>query len=399
MKKIVVYLGVLLFFMSGTIYVTDDFKNLQQPFLLAGIVILILVSGNKYSLRFEVWRSLVTSMYVLWILSICVSLIVRMEPTMIITILGLSLILITSASWLPNALIHADMSYGDMFGVMEYAMISIFIFSFVNYGIRIVRYRGVFGNPNSFGGVVVTFGGILCAKLVFDLNRKQFGFFRIFIDFILVILSLLGTLISNSRTSTITMIVAILVAIVLIVRFAGKKSKRAFFALLIFFIAASAGLIALYCFTDVRSIADPILQKYAYKTSIGNEMGGRDILWGNIIRDFKFFGNGESTTNSAHSTYFSMLDKYGALGCISWTAFVLYGTIRAAIISFSSRNRNLYAYYALFTFLVLALTGITEVMMLKTSMLLAVASIPLLRYDLLTIRTAEDAKSNENEVN
>ena len=398
MKKIIVYLGILLFFMSGTVYVTDDFKSLQQPFLLAGIAILLLVSGNKYSLRFEVWRSLVTGMYVLWILSICVSLIVRMEPSMIITILGLSLILITAVSWLPNALIHANMNYCKMFNALEYAMISVFVFSFVNYEIRIGKYRGVFGNPNSFGGAVVTFGAIACAKLVYDLYKKHFSFLRILIDFILVVLSFLGTLISNSRTSTITMIVAILVAIVLIVRIAGKKSRRAFLAILVFFIVTGAGLVALYSFTDIKSIADPILQKYAYKVSIGNELGGRDVLWGNIISDFKFFGNGESTTNSAHSTYFSMLDKYGALGFIFWTAFVGYGTVRAAIISFSSRNRNPYAYYALFAFLVLALTGITEVMMLKTSMLLAVACIPLLRYDTLSVRTTEDVNSNGNEV-
>lgn len=379
MKKLFFNAGVFCFFLSGTIYVTDNYKSYERVFLLVGIAILFLLSGN-HSLIIERTQSFTRKSYLFWIVAVTLSFMVHFESSMLITIAGLLLIYLTSIKWLPSAMERVGSNYYAVLNILLFSQLGFILVSFTSGGLRLIRFEGIFSNPNAFGGVAATFGGTVMAHFLYSMltGRRRLGV--IIFDSVLLVLALGCCFISTSRTSTVALAIAIAVMFFVVIVKIGQTDANTSTRLLEVLFFGIIILLGLYFFTGFGDLANGVINKFIAKRD--NVLGGRDYLWQTIIDDFKFFGNGEQTTNSAHSTYFSMLDKYGALGFIGWIAFIMSGLLASMRISFNRSNENPLIYFAFFSYLILAFTGITEVMMLKTAMLLAVGTIPIIKYDI-----------------
>ena len=189
-------------------------------------------------------------------------------------------------------------------------------------GLYMYRYQGIFDRGNSMGRYA---GCSFIFSLVCILFLDKEKFLKI-ISGIVLVMSAIFLLISNSRAPLLATIVSLLV---ILVTFSIVKKKK-----MIILIGLVASLLLINFI--LNNFFVEIIDIYKFKFYRGDGSSGRTELWNSGINFFSFFGSSEyndiSYKADVHNNYLSQTLKYGIINSICFHIIPFY----LLIISFKS---------------------------------------------------------------
>lgn len=247
-------------------------------------------------------------------------------------------------------------------------------------GIDTTPYKGIFYNPNSLGTISATVFAILLAYFIGNFEKSLAGIkgnhsrSKNFIQLALILYIFYLVSLSGSRTSFLSVlcciVIAILCCMVFIIRKKGLKS----------FILRAIGFVLFIVTPAFLLIKDTswfqiyfanIIDKFTTRSSEGDVLSSRGMVWNRAINEAGMFGNGnEYFVNlkiGAHNSFISILGQYG------WIPMLIFVTLFLIcfyyIAKFTLRNTNdKYKYIPLFLFVSFVSMSMAEEMIFKLSM-------------------------------
>ena len=193
-------------------------------------------------------------------------------------------------------------------------------------------FAGVFENPNTMGFSMIGLMIVVLMKLYDVAIKMLHGQQQIknILSFLLyTIIYLVGMyviLLSNARTSLLTVAFATVVVIVCIVK-SMNKTFLPFIKFVALFTAVGVGLVMVMMKMDRMQVAvQSILLKMERKST--NITDGRLEIWQYVLEHFNFWGHGVESlwsigVSHAHNTFINILQEAGLLALISYSLFLL----------------------------------------------------------------------------
>lgn len=193
-------------------------------------------------------------------------------------------------------------------------------------------FAGVFENPNTMGFSMIGLMIVVLMKLYDVAIKMLHGQQQIknILSFLLyTIIYLVGMyviLLSNARTSLLTVAFATVVVIVCIVK-SMNKTFLPFIKFVALFTAVGVGLVMVMMKMDRMQVAvQSILLKMERKST--NITDGRLEIWQYVFEHFNFWGHGVESlwsigVSHAHNTFINILQEAGLLALISYGLFLL----------------------------------------------------------------------------
>lgn len=366
-------IGLFVFLISGTLYITEPFSFLQMPFLTGGVVLLFigaLIRGLRlYNINFLGW------LYLLFSISILFSFFAHFETSMLLTFGGLILIYFSCKFTSDNFLQLNDCrefkKTVDLFILFQLLLlIAGTIYNKPSFNYIYEGYQGIFSNPNGLGGfsallISLSYGSFL-SNLFYPKKKRSLLLFY----FVSIVAGLCFIFLSKSRTALVTVIISFLagfICIILTRKLSSKQIFRGIFLSSLFVIL----ILVILKIPALKTVVDNMLNKFQVNRANGNTLSDRDVIWNFIFDRVKFFGNGEETAVAAHSTYLSMLDQYGILSFVFLCIFMLFGVLSSFMYLKKKQNARV-RFIPFMIFLNFASESLMEMMMLKSVMLFAV---------------------------
>lgn len=382
MKKLL-QLGLMIYFLSGTLYVTDNYKSFQQALLLFSFLIIIFVyifSHTKKRLIF--WNDIFHFIFVIFLF---LSAFYNHDTKNFFGSICMLMIYIIICCMLSKIKILDPMK---IYYSIIYVHIILFIYSIIKYGLSMTKYQGIFGNPNSLGGVAVALFtinlGILASKISDYLLGKDIKLKNIFIDVFCLFFWIFFVIISSSRTSFITVIVLLLFTSVYLfkkifyLRYKIRviTLKRIFILIFIFTFI----IIILYNFTSIKDVIQlSIFNKFEMKSA--NITDGRSERWIMVLNEINALGHGSKHYKLApHNTFISLLGQYGIFAVFFYILFLI-NSLKISLRFIKINNcYNFLPFLSITSFICLSMG---ESMMLKTNMLLIYFSLSTIQINQL----------------
>ncbi len=193
-------------------------------------------------------------------------------------------------------------------------------------------FAGVFENPNTMGFSMIGLMIVVLMRLYDVAIKMLHGQQQIknILSFLLyTIIYLVGMyviLLSNARTSLLTVAFATVVVIVCIVK-SMNKTFLPFIKFVALFTAVGVGLVMVMLKMDRMQVAvQSILLKMERKST--NITDGRLEIWQYVLEHFNFWGHGVESlwsigVSHAHNTFINILQEAGLLALISYGLFLL----------------------------------------------------------------------------
>lgn len=193
-------------------------------------------------------------------------------------------------------------------------------------------FAGVFENPNTMGFSMIGLMIVVLMRLYDVAIKMLHGQQQIknILSFLLyTIIYLVGMyviLLSNARTSLLTVAFATVVVIVCIVK-SMNKTFLPFIKFVALFTAVGVGLVMVMLKMDRMQVAvQSILLKMERKST--NITDGRLEIWQYVFEHFNFWGHGVESlwsigVSHAHNTFINILQEVGLLALISYGLFLL----------------------------------------------------------------------------
>ena len=193
-------------------------------------------------------------------------------------------------------------------------------------------FAGVFENPNTMGFSMIGLMIVVLMRLYDVAIKMLHGQQQIknILSFLLyTIIYLVGMyviLLSNARTSLLTVAFATVVVIVCIVK-RMNKTFLPFIKFVALFTAVGVGLVMVMMKMDRMQVAvQSILLKMERKST--NITDGRLEIWQYVLEHFNFWGHGVESlwsigVSHAHNTFINILQEAGLLALISYGLFLL----------------------------------------------------------------------------
>lgn len=193
-------------------------------------------------------------------------------------------------------------------------------------------FAGVFENPNTMGFSMIGLMIVVLMRLYDVAIKMLHGQQQIknILSFLLyTIIYLVGMyviLLSNARTSLLTVAFATVVVIVCIVK-SMNKTFLPFIKFVALFTAVGVGLVMVMLKMDRMQVAvQSILLKVERKST--NITDGRLEIWQYVFEHFNFWGHGVESlwsigVSHAHNTFINILQEAGLLALISYGLFLL----------------------------------------------------------------------------
>lgn len=235
-------------------------------------------------------------------------------------------------------------------------------------------YLGIFYNTNSFGGVVATLFVFLLVLLFKYMGTKkvvtQFTLFLLLCTFFLL------TVFSGSRTSFVAIIVVTFISFTLyllknftVSNFSIKKLGYIFILL----IALCSGLLLFLKSKYFELFNVIIVGKFIRKHESGDVLDQRGGIWKDTISDMTILGNGPHYFTDvlgigAHNTFISILGQFGILVSVMFVLIWIV-TLYKSVQYYVQRNISEYNLLPITIVLFFLLTSLTEIMLMKVSML------------------------------
>ena len=378
-------IGTIIYFLSGTLYLTDAFKKFQQPLLLVSlgiITIVYLLYRNKYYFVY-----MVDFVHIIFTVTLLLSAIYNLDEKNFMGSICMFLIYIIICLILPKIPCYTPIKILDKTINIH---IFIFIVSIIIEGISLKSYEGIFGNPNSLGCIAVALLSISLSLLSYKIEQIIKGYKNesksIFFDAFLVLFWLFFVICSSSRTSFLTAILLIALSLIMISKeilsYNRQIYKKVFIKYMIFtFIIIGMGIIFYKNQFLSEIIQTSILDKFHKKSN--DVFDGRSERWILVLEEMSILGHGSKHYKLApHNTFISILGQYGVISTIIYIIFLLL-MLKKSIL-FKKHNNNIYyKYVPLMSVISFIMMSMSESMMLKTNMLLIYFSLALIRntYD------------------
>lgn len=392
--KLLVGLFLSSLFLSGTFYLTGDWKQLQ-PYLLVGGILGLFVLGFTFNTRVVI-NSKLLCVSLLFLASSLLSSLVHADLDLLLGALALFMIYLALVVVFPS-LIKGDIVAGNKLIVYSYLLTHlplIVVPLLIDSGVTL-PYRGIFHNPNSFGSTAATLFAVVGAEFSCLVEERIFHLRKSFnrkTVLLVPILLFFLTLIMISRCRAGFATAALLVITNGVVLFGksvlkGKIQLQAVKKILLFiFLLSVSGLGIYFCTSLGVLFRATILGKFINTSE--DLLNGRLYVWLEVLGEARFWGYGRGYFNTfgmgAHNTYLSLLGQYGVLPTVSFALFLLLAldySLRYVFRAIEDRYRYLLLYlWSSFVFL-----SLVEGMMFNTGMLLFYAALGLGSYRRTTV--------------
>ena len=390
MKKKVMYSALILYFLSGTVYVMSGYNHYQLPMLLISVVLICVT--HLFSVRYVVLHSsIIDFSYLMFSLSIMISGLVNNQMSAIISGCGILALWFVFSVLLPMDKIFKTKYLKNINFIILVPYILLMLYSYCSYPIKFIRYAGIFRSSSGFGDAAATACAVILAKMIYDFTENNTKVCKR-IDIAILIFVILNCLISTCRGAIITALLLIVISLFVIIKKTRKNYKLFINVLVGAMLLLLVGYV-LYKATAIGTIVDNILVKFQAKSS--NILGGREEIWATIFERAKLFGNGEDIDVAAHNSFISILDQYGYFSFFFLVIFVASTLVASFRIVYSKAYNSKEKYLPLTSCLGFMFMSMTEGMMLKTIMLMVVFCFPLYHRTVHLKRNGE----YENESN
>lgn len=374
--KIIIFLTLVILFLSGALYTTYEWRMLQ-PYMLIGSTTLIFFLNCLYkNSKFRVDLRLLLLFFVYILVSI-LSALLNSDFELFIGMLLLIYMYISLVIVLPSLFKNGENGKSILALALLSGHFSIIIPDLFK-DISFKSYAGIFYNPNSFGTVVATIFAVVLAKGLFYLELyikgERFKKKKLFLFLLLSTIMFFLIIISSSRTSFITAIILIIISIFFLIKNIKLKYAKRTILLILFSMVI---LIIINNFTSFDEILQgSIFNKFQAKRN--DLLDGRLSLWITVLKETRIFGYGRSYFAKfglgAHNTFISILGQYGLFALLFFILFLIKLFISEYKYAVKAKD-DAYKYLPLFALISFILLSIGEGMMLKTSMILMFSTI------------------------
>lgn len=360
--------SIVVLILLSSMYLIEEINPIGNVLIGVSILIVFLMSLMINKISYKRNKNVVY-LYIANIISLF-SVIKTKDPYLFFNFFLLLILMITSVYLVPSHNINIKKT---VYRSTLIAHIPLIIIPIILNGISVLPYKGIFYNPNSFGNVAVTLFATILAVYTSDLetkqesnltNKKNTVWFPIILLFLMFLIIL-----SGSRSSFVVMVILSFVSIMILNKNILKQGTYRFiFSTLLFLFF----LFLIFKYTIVGDyLYERIIFKFIVKSSRGDVLDSRGIVWRETLLKSSLLGNGTSffshTTIAPHSTYFSILGRQG------WIVFVLFLIVLFNIfrttIRFSVNSNDRYCHLPLYITLTFILLSVVEVMMFKLSMI------------------------------
>lgn len=366
----IIYLLMFFLFLFSSLYLTDTFNGIGS--LVISGIILLMVPSILIMRQIKVKVHLPSLLLMYCFLVIC-TLAAFYNSDVFLLVDAFIIFATYFVSFIVLPTLKQDNS-GTIYKVILISHIPLILIPLIN-GLPTGAYKGIFYNPNAFGTIVATLFAVVFATLLFKIEQRVIGGVktkRLLLDILFTVLLLFLTILSASRTSTLT-IGLILVAglCILFVRLIKARKVSAFL---------KASLIgSLLLFVTYLIIMRTPMYKYFYQNIIykfqrksDDMLDGRGDVWTQTINDAQLLGHGSdffnNTSVAAHNTFISILGEYGWLALIVFILLLInlaYNSFRYAI----NVNYDAYKYIPINLVICFVTLSMGESMLYKLSML------------------------------
>lgn len=374
-------MGLMVYFLSGTLYLTDTFKKFQQPLLLISLTVITIA---YFLCKRKFYHAYIGDfIHISFTTVLLLSAIYNWDIKNLAGSICMFLIYIIICVVLPNIPFYNPLR---TFNKIINIHIFIFLISIVTKGISLKSYEGIFGNPNSLGGVAVALLSISLSLLNYKIEQRVKGNENeskgILLNIFLVLFWIFFIVCSSSRTSFLTAILLILISILIlskeILSYHGKNPKNVFIRYIFLILIAVVIGFTVCSIQPIRdAIQTSILEKFEKKSD--DVLDGRSERWVIVLEEMSILGYGSKHYKLApHNTFISILGQYGIIATILYIIFLLF-ILRRAIKFIKIKKNICYKYIPLMALISFVMLSMAEAMMLKTSMLIIYFSLSLIR--------------------
>src|SRR5690625_1090430 len=351
--KLLISIGLILIFISSSTRYIPEFKYLTDYlFLIGGLFIVSygLISLIRKDVEINRTFNNLTLIYGIFIIFVIISTFVNQNlerevdalVKFILMYFFLNLFLMLTEITTKRLIINT------------FVISSVIVFSYflINYPIAesTGAYKGGFGNPNSVGVLAVTlFSVSLVAGTSLLKNKRSYILASIYL--LIAIAAGYLTLISNSRTSFITLVIVFIIVTITFIYDVLKKQELLSWksitgvCLLTLF---GVGLFVLIENPAYTVLETTVIDKFQRKIENGSLTAGRVEIWQPIIEGAGLFGKGsgyfsEISGLGAHNSFLHILSLYGWFAAIAYTGFWLFMLVTSLIYYITHKLTHVYA--------------------------------------------------------
>lgn len=377
-KSWLLILILIVLFLSGTLYMTNEWRQFQ-PYMLIGSLTLIIVMGLLHKNYKYVIDLKLTIIFFLFVFFSFLSVIFNFDVSLFIGIGVLLYMYISIVIILPT--VSNQTKYFNNTVVYSFLVshIPLVFFPMLLDGFNKVSYSGILYNPNSFGILVSTIFTVALSKLLFYIDKyidgKKVCLRKVCIYILISIYMFLCVVFSSSRNSFLSSVFLVFLSGFLMLKkvivYKNIKAKRIkklykilFFIILIFIVMSN--------FTQFKEVLqEGIYVKFERKSE--DILDGRLSVWKEAISDISLFGQGRDYFSElglgAHNTFISVLGQYGLISVIFFILFLII-VLKKSFNYLKVIKKDEYKFLPLFITLLFISLSMAEGMMLKITMIL-----------------------------
>jgi len=351
--KLLISIGLILIFISSSTRYIPEFKYLTDYlFLIGGLFIVSygLISLIRKDVEINRTFNNLTLIYGIFIIFVIISTFVNQNlerevdalVKFILMYFFLNLFLMLTEITTKRLIINT------------FVISSIVVFSYflINYPIAesTGAYKGGFGNPNSIGVLAVTlFSVSLVAGTSLLKNKRSYILASIYL--LIAIAAGYLTLISNSRTSFITLVIVFgIVAMTFIYDVLKGRHLLSWKSIIVVSLLAvfGASMFILIENPAYTVLETTVIDKFQRKIESGSLTAGRVEIWQPIIEGAGLFGKGsgyfsEISGLGAHNSFLHILSLYGWFAAIAYACFWLFMLVTSLIYYMTHKLTHVHA--------------------------------------------------------
>ncbi|SDJ19684.1 O-antigen ligase family protein [Natribacillus halophilus] len=376
---IIILMGLMIL---GALITTEFGENLTFLIYLLYVSMIPLIIFIMKTKKFHINKTVLLLLYGYIILS-AISAMVNADVTLIITSMLIMLLYLSLGVALPSWIKNYD---GLILKITVISLSALVFIPLLINGIDESPYQGMFYNTNSFGVVVATLFTAILALFFNDLERHFMGEkisrlpkskFLMYTG--LIITCFIFVTLSGSRTSFLTCVFLLVLGSSLFVVFLIKRRKIGSLIIRIPFLSFVVFILGYLTinFTNFGLyLEENILSKFASTSGRGDLFNNRSGTWETILTESGLFNESiDQLFITPHNTFLSILSTNGWLPFMFLALFFVVCLCYA--ISYFFKSGQSHRYFPILAISSFILLSMAEIMLYKSSMIMAFAAIGL----------------------
>lgn len=384
-KKIIMYILLTLFMLSGIIYRLPDYAFLSNiltlvPGIMIVFIVLLLRKGNVYF-----FFTTIDKLYLLFLVACIVSSVINGEIINFFTTFTFTLFYLVLVICQRNS--PEIISFKLLLLSYATTAISVIVLEFLNNPHYFIAstYNGLFGNPNSLGIFAATIFIVSISFVILRLHDSNVK--TAFSGLLVSFFSFLLVTISGSRTSFVGIILVLIIVLVSYIISLIKKNgitKKQLFKMLLFIFIISMIIYYIFNSSIYVIIESNIIEKFQRRS--GNITSNRNRIWKIVIENSTFFGHEsgyiETLLNglSAHNTFLYQTGQFGWFAGIFYILFWVTSFVKSLIYFVNNFDKDKYSIFSLTLISLFIIISMLEAIPRMTLMYLALFSVGYLTH-------------------